>query len=180
MSNHCHYQLRKTFYAHDMYTKSIELILFLHFHVRSPDMLTLMSIEIDKSRYKSIASPENSVIIDFYRQIKLINRQLTSTIDLSTTFAMIDFDRHVTSWYLAHNPGHVDIMINTTYLVLIVSYFALIALIFGLASWGTFVAILIQSGTYCPILLAAIFRQTTGQSKMAAELVVLQCTLGLR
>ena len=96
MSNHCHYQLRKTFYAHDMYTKLIELILFLHFHVRSPDMLTLMSIEIDKSRYKSIASPENSVIIDFYRQIKLINRQLTSTIDLSTTFAMIDFDRHVT------------------------------------------------------------------------------------
>ena len=65
------------------------------------------------------------------------------------------------SLYLAHNPGHVDIMINTTYLVLMVSYFALIALIFGLASWGTFVAILIQSGTYCPILLAAIFRQTT-------------------
>ena len=27
-----------------------------------------MSIEIDKSRYKSIASPENFVIIDFYRQ----------------------------------------------------------------------------------------------------------------
>ena len=29
----------------------------------------LMSIEIDKSRYKSIASPENFVIIDFYRAL---------------------------------------------------------------------------------------------------------------
>ena len=67
---------------------------FLHFHVRSLDMLML--IEIDKSRYKSIASPENSVIIDFYRQIKLINRQLSSTIaDLPTTFPMIDSDRHL-------------------------------------------------------------------------------------
>ena len=46
------------FYIHDAYTKSVELILFLHFHVRSLDMLK--SIEIDKSRYKSIASPENS------------------------------------------------------------------------------------------------------------------------
>ena len=55
----------------------------------------MMSIEISKSRYKSIASPENFVIIDFYRQIKLINRQLSSTIDLSTSFPMIDFDRHV-------------------------------------------------------------------------------------
>ena len=43
-------------------------------YLRSLDML--MSIEIDKSRYTSIASPENFVIIDFYRQIKLINRQL--------------------------------------------------------------------------------------------------------
>ena len=64
-------------------------------YLRSLDML--MSIEIDKSRYKSIASPENFVIIDFYRQIKLINRQLSSTIDLSTSFPMIDFDGHVTS-----------------------------------------------------------------------------------
>ena len=64
-------------------------------YLRSLDML--MSIEIDKSRYKSIASPEKFVIIDFYRQIKLINRQLSSTIDLSTCFPMIDFDGHVTS-----------------------------------------------------------------------------------
>ena len=41
----------------------------------------LMSIEIDKSRYKSITSPENFVIIDFYRQIKLINRQLSTIIE---------------------------------------------------------------------------------------------------
>ena len=26
-------------------------------------------------------------------------RQISSVIDLSTTFSMIDFDRHVTSWY---------------------------------------------------------------------------------
>ena len=70
--------------------------MFLHFHVRSLDML--MSIEIDKSRYKLIASSESSVIIDFYWQIKLINRQLLSTIDLSTTFPMIDSDWYVTSW----------------------------------------------------------------------------------
>ena len=57
-------------------------------YLRSLEML--MSIEIDKSRYKSIASPEKFVIIDFYRQIKLINRQLSSTIDLSTSFPMID------------------------------------------------------------------------------------------
>ena len=44
-----------------------------------------------------IASPENFVIIDFYQQIKLINRQLSSTIDLSTSFPMINFDRHVMS-----------------------------------------------------------------------------------
>ena len=48
-------------------------------YLRSLDML--MSIEIDKSRYKSIASPENFVIIDFYRQIKLINRQLSTIIE---------------------------------------------------------------------------------------------------
>ena len=36
------------FYTHDAYTKSIELILFLHFDVRSLDML--MSIEIDRNR----------------------------------------------------------------------------------------------------------------------------------
>ena len=39
-----------------------------------------MSIEINKSRYKSIANPEHFVIIDFYRQIKLINRQLSTII----------------------------------------------------------------------------------------------------
>ena len=44
-----------------------------------------------------MASSENFVIIDFYRQIKLINRQLSSTINLSTSFPMIDFDRHVIS-----------------------------------------------------------------------------------
>ena len=60
-------QIYSALYTHDAYTKSIELILFLHFHVRSLDML--MSIEIDKSRYKLIASLENSVIIDFYGQI---------------------------------------------------------------------------------------------------------------
>ena len=27
-------------------------------------------------------------------------RQISSTIDLSTTFSMIDFDRHVTSWFI--------------------------------------------------------------------------------
>ena len=48
-------------------------------YLRSLDML--MSIEIDKSRYKSIASPEKFVIIDFYRQIKLINRQLSTIIE---------------------------------------------------------------------------------------------------
>ena len=63
-------------------------------YLRSLDML--MSIEIDKSRYKSIASPEKFVIIDFYRQIKQINWQLSGAIDLSTTFPMIDFERHVT------------------------------------------------------------------------------------
>ena len=68
-----------TYKVNALHTKSIELILFLHFHVRSLDML--MSIEIDKSQYKSIASPEKSVIIDFYRQIQLINRHLSSTID---------------------------------------------------------------------------------------------------
>ena len=85
MQLYYHYQRRTTFYTHEAYTK----------YLRSLDML--MSIEIDKSRYKSIASPENFVIIDFYRQIKLINRQLSSTIDLPTSFPMIDFDRHVTS-----------------------------------------------------------------------------------
>ena len=58
-----------TFYTHDAYTK----------YLRTLDML--MSIEIDKSRYKSIASPENFVIIDFYQQIKLINRQLSTIIE---------------------------------------------------------------------------------------------------
>ena len=37
-----------TFHTHDAYAKSSELILFLHFRVRSLDML--MSIEIDKSQ----------------------------------------------------------------------------------------------------------------------------------
>ena len=46
-----------------------------------PFLDMLMSIEIDKSRYKSIASPENFVIIDFYQQIKLINRQLLTIIE---------------------------------------------------------------------------------------------------
>ena len=32
-------------------------------------------------------------------------RQISSTIDLSTTFSMIDFDRHVTSWIKALH-GH--------------------------------------------------------------------------
>ena len=76
MQLYYHYQRRTTFYTHDAYTK----------YLRSLDML--MSIEIDKSRYKSIASPENFVIIDFYRQIKLINRQLSSTIDLPTSFLL--------------------------------------------------------------------------------------------
>ena len=53
-----------------------------------------MSIEINKSRYKSIT--ENFVIIDFYQQIKQINWQLSDAIDLLTTFPMIDFERHVT------------------------------------------------------------------------------------
>ena len=57
------------FFTHDAYTK----------YLRALDML--MSIEINKSRYKSIASPENLVIINFYRQIKLINRQLSTIIE---------------------------------------------------------------------------------------------------
>ena len=48
----------------------------------------LMSIEIDKSRYKSIASPENFVIIDFYRQIKLINRQFIDNYRALSTYRL--------------------------------------------------------------------------------------------
>ena len=75
--------------------------------------MMLMSIEIDKSQYKSIASPENFVIIDFYRQIKLINRQLSSTIDLSTSFPMIDYDRHVTSCFTTHQLTFISQLQNS-------------------------------------------------------------------
>ena len=67
-----------------------------------------MSIEINKSRYKSIT--ENFVIIDFYRQIKQINWQLSGAIDLSTTFPMIDFERLKCSSFL--NLASIDIFLQ--------------------------------------------------------------------
>ena len=54
------------------------------------------------------------MIIDFYRQINLsIDNypQILSIIDLSTTFSIIDFDRHVTVYVLIlpdATPGHID------------------------------------------------------------------------
>ena len=89
------YQLRTTCYTHDAYTKSIELILFLHFHVRSLDML----MSIDKSRYKLIANPENSVTIDFYRQIKPIDRQLSTIIEHYRLIDYLSDDRFRSTCY---------------------------------------------------------------------------------
>ena len=37
-------------------------------------------------------------------------RQISSTIDLSTTFSMIDFDRHVTSWLQKVSSIEADIV----------------------------------------------------------------------
>ena len=93
MQLYCHYQRRTTFYTHNAYTK----------YLRSLDML--MSIEIDKSRYKSIASPENFVIIDFYRQIKLINRQLLTIIEHYRLIDQLSDDQFRSTCHALILPG---------------------------------------------------------------------------
>ena len=61
--------------------------------------IVLLSIEIDKSRPKSITCPSIIVIIDFYRHIKLVNRQLLTSIEYYRLIDLSD-DRFLWTCYV--------------------------------------------------------------------------------